>query len=58
MGYEDAIVAADFIECSKIFGCHFDSFPPIKIDHHRAKTAFAEADKELILLEVGQLAVI
>lgn len=55
MGYEDAIIAADFIECSRIFGCHFDSFPPIKIDHHVAKTAFAEANKELILLEVGQV---
>jgi L-ascorbate metabolism protein UlaG (beta-lactamase superfamily) len=54
MGYEDAVIAADYIECSKIFGCHFDSFPPIKIDHHAAKVAFSEADKELILLGVGE----
>ena len=58
MGYEDAIIAADFIACSKIFGCHFDSFPPIKIDHHAAKAAFSAADKELILLEVGQVVVV
>ena len=54
MGYEDAVIAADFIECSKIVGCHFDSFPPIKIDHHAAKAAFSAADKELILLNVGE----
>lgn len=54
MGYEDAVIAADYIECSKIFGCHFDSFPLIKIDHHAAKVAFSEADKELILLGVGE----
>lgn len=55
MGYEDAIIAADFIQCSKIFGCHYDSFPPIKIDHHAARAAFSTADKELILLEIGQV---
>jgi L-ascorbate metabolism protein UlaG (beta-lactamase superfamily) len=54
MGYEDAIIAADFIECNKIYGCHFDSFPFIKIDHSKAKKAFAEANKDLILLEIGQ----
>jgi hypothetical protein len=31
---------------------------PFKIDHHVAKTAFAEANKELILLEVGQVMVL
>lgn len=54
MGYEDAVISADFIECSKIIGCHFDSFPPIKIDHHAAKAAFSASDKELILLNVGE----
>lgn len=27
MGYEDAVIAAEFIECDKIFGVHYDTFP-------------------------------
>jgi len=33
MGYEDASIAANFIECDKIVGCHFDTFGFIEIDH-------------------------
>ncbi|MGB0864575.1 MAG: metal-dependent hydrolase, partial [Saprospiraceae bacterium] len=33
MGYEDAIIASDFIECNKIIGCHFDTFGYVKVDH-------------------------
>ncbi|MBK6979501.1 MAG: metal-dependent hydrolase [Cytophagaceae bacterium] len=55
MGFEDAILAADFAQVNKVIGCHFDSFPPIKIDHHAAKAAFSAADKELILPGVGDI---
>ncbi len=54
MGYEDAAIASEFIECDKIIGCHYDTFGFIKIDHAAAKKAFAAKGKELILLEVGQ----
>lgn len=53
MGYADAVIAADFIQCNKIIGCHFDTFGYIKIDHDAAKKAFADKGKELILLPVG-----
>lgn len=53
MGYEDAVIASDFIECDKIIGCHYDTFGFIKIDHDAAKKAFADKGKELILLPVG-----
>ncbi len=53
MGIEDAILASDFVECNKVLGYHYDSFPPIKIDHAEAKQKFADKHKELILLEVG-----
>lgn len=53
MGIEDAIIASDFIECNKIIGCHYDTFGYIKIDHAKAKKAFADKGKELILLEIG-----
>ena len=54
MGYEDAAIAAEFIECDKIIGCHYDTFGYIKIDHNKAKEAFASKGKELLLLNIGE----
>ncbi len=54
MGFEDATIASDFVECDKIIGCHFDSFPYIEIDHTKAKDAFSKKGKELILLGLGE----
>jgi len=51
MGYEDASIAAEFIACDKIIGCHFDTFGYIKIDHEEAKAAFNKKDKELIIID-------
>ena len=54
MGYKDVLIASDFIECNNIIGCHFDTFPPIKIDHDLVKKAFKEQNKTIILPSVGQ----
>lgn len=54
MGYEDALIASDFIECDTIIGCHFDTFGYIKIDHEKAQQAFAEKGKKLLLLAIGE----
>ncbi len=54
MGYEDAVIASDFIDCDKVIGCHYDTFGYIQIDHAAAKKAFADRGKELILLSIGQ----
>lgn len=54
MGPEDALIATDFIKCNKVLGVHYDTFPPITIDHAQAKKLFADAGKELILAEIGQ----
>ncbi len=54
MGYKDAVIAAEFIECDKIIGCHFDTFEAIAIDHEAAKDTFAKRQKELILMDLGQ----
>ncbi|MEM6965848.1 MAG: metal-dependent hydrolase [Bacteroidota bacterium] len=54
MGYEDASVAANFIECDKIVGCHFDTFGYIEIDHEAAVEAFRKKAKQLILPEIGE----
>ncbi|MFV0531209.1 MAG: metal-dependent hydrolase [Flavobacteriales bacterium] len=53
MGYQDTVIASDFIECNKIIGCHYDTFPPIKISKQEAQKAFKEKGKELILLDIG-----
>lgn len=54
MGYEDAIIASDFIHCDRIIGCHYDTFPVVKIDHEAAKESFRTENKELIILEPGK----
>jgi len=53
MGYKDAVISADFIECEKIIACHYDTFGYIKVDHEAAKEAFSRRQKELIFLEIG-----
>ncbi len=54
MGYEEAVIASDFIACDKIIGCHYDTFGYIRINHEDAKNAFAKRGKELILLPIGE----
>ncbi|HKK78858.1 MAG TPA: metal-dependent hydrolase [Phaeodactylibacter sp.] len=53
MGYEDAVIAAEYISCEKVIGCHYDTFGYIEIDHKAAEKAFADKGKELILLPIG-----
>jgi L-ascorbate metabolism protein UlaG (beta-lactamase superfamily) len=55
MDVEEAIMASDFIECNKIIGCHFNTFPSIDINIEEAKQKFTLKSKELILLEIGSL---
>jgi L-ascorbate metabolism protein UlaG (beta-lactamase superfamily) len=53
MGIDDAVKAAEFVRCNKIVGVHYDTFPPIKIDHAEALKKFRDAGKELHLLRIG-----
>lgn len=53
MDVEDAILAADFVACDKILGCHFDTFGFIMINHDDVKKKFFDAGKDLMLLEIG-----
>src|SRR5579862_3393526 len=53
MNLEDAIKAADYVKCREILGLHFDTFPPIKIDHQAATDKFKAARKQLHLLQAG-----
>jgi L-ascorbate metabolism protein UlaG (beta-lactamase superfamily) len=53
MDAEDALIAADFVQCDQIIGVHFDTFGYIKIDKNRAVEVFTGAGKKLILPEIG-----
>jgi L-ascorbate metabolism protein UlaG (beta-lactamase superfamily) len=53
MGIEDAVVAAEFLQCSNIIGVHFDTFDLIRIDHQAAIAAFAKHGYTLRLPSVG-----
>ncbi|MEL6866669.1 MAG: metal-dependent hydrolase [Bacteroidota bacterium] len=54
MGYEDAILASNFIECDRIIGVHYDTFGYIKIDQEAAQKAFADKGKSLHLPGIGE----
>jgi L-ascorbate metabolism protein UlaG (beta-lactamase superfamily) len=54
MGYEDAILAAELIQCRNIVGVHFDTFDIIKIEHEKVKKAFADAGLNLYLPAIGE----
>ena len=54
MDYEDAIVAAEMIQCKNIVGVHYDTFGFIKIDHEKVKKAFAGAGLNLHLIKIGE----
>jgi L-ascorbate metabolism protein UlaG (beta-lactamase superfamily) len=54
MNVEDAVIAAEFVQVDKVVGVHFDSFPPIVIDHAKAKQVFKDKGKQLVLALIGQ----
>lgn len=54
MDAEDAVIAAEFVQCDKVIGIHFDTFGYIVIDHDKAIDIFKQKGKELILPEIGK----
>lgn len=54
MGVKDAIRAAKFVGTTKVVGVHYDTFPPIKMDHENAVKAFSEAGLDLVLVPIGK----
>lgn len=53
MGVDDAILAADFVQCNQVLGIHYDTFPYIEINQEDALKKFENSQKKLHLLEVG-----
>lgn len=54
MGADDAVIAAEFIECQRIIGVHYDTFGYIKIDKASAQKQFEEAGLSLLLPGIGE----
>lgn len=54
MGVDDAIKAAEFVNCDEVLGLHYNTFPPIRIDTSEAARKFKAARKNLHLLQPGE----
>lgn len=54
MGIDDAVRAAEFVGVKKIVGVHYDTFPPIKLDHTAAVESARAAGIELLLPAIGE----
>lgn len=54
MDVADAIHAADFVQCDKIIGVHYNTFGFIVIDKLKAVKDFELAGKTLFLPEIGE----
>ena len=54
MDAADAVLAAGFIQCSKIIGVHYNTFGIIKIDTDKAIADFAASGNTLLLPEIGE----
>ena len=54
MGPSDAAKAAGILKCKRVVGVHYDTFPPIQIDHSEADGIFARAGVKLELMPIGE----
>jgi len=54
MGPEDAALAAEWAGVKRAVGVHYDTFPPIEIDHDAARAAFSKRGVELLLPGIGE----
>jgi L-ascorbate metabolism protein UlaG (beta-lactamase superfamily) len=54
MGIDNALIAAEFIDCQTIIGMHYDTFGYITIDSKEAVAKFQMAGNDLHLLSIGE----
>jgi L-ascorbate metabolism protein UlaG (beta-lactamase superfamily) len=52
MGVEEAIRAAELLQCKEVMGVHYDTFPNIKINHVEAKEEFRSKAVTLHLIPI------
>lgn len=49
-----SFAAAELVKTKRVLACHFDTFPPISINHDEAKQHFSDRKVELILPKLGE----
>lgn len=54
MDATDAAKAAEYVGVKRVIGMHFDTFPPIVVDHDKAVRVFRDAGRDLTLMEIGE----
>ena len=54
MDADDAVIAAKYVNCDKVIGVHYDTFPVIEIDSKVAIESFKRAQKQLFLPAIGE----
>ena len=54
MDVDDALVATKYIDCERIIGVHYNTFPPIQINPTAAIAKFKRENKMLFLPEIGE----
>lgn len=54
MDVDDALIATKYLQCDKVIGVHYNTFPPISIDTGEAKAKFQRENKTLLLPAIGE----
>lgn len=54
MDTDDAVIASNYVNCDKVIGVHYDTFPVIEIDSKVAIESFKRAQKTLLLPAIGE----
>ena len=54
MDVDDALLATKYINCDKVIGVHYDTFPQIEIDSKDALAKFGRENKTLLLPGIGE----
>ncbi|MGY6561871.1 MAG: metal-dependent hydrolase [Luteibaculaceae bacterium] len=54
MDAKEAVLAAELLNCNNVIAMHFDTFPPIEIDHGDAMALFKEKGVSLHLPKIGE----
>lgn len=49
-----SFAAAELLKTKRVIGCHFDTFPPITIDHYEAQKLFSEKGIDFTLPSLGE----
>lgn len=49
-----SFAASELIQTKKVIACHFDTFPPISINHEEAKKLFSSKNIDLVIPKIGE----